>query len=148
MVYYPVFPFRTKSLVTGKGSSLDVALRQRFISHKSCHLPRDCLHTVTDQAGEWRRSFFVLKKSHPSSRDPSTDCSLPGFSVHGVFQAKILEWVATSSSRGSSWPKDWSRVSCSSCTDRQICYYCATMSKWLSISRLHKLWTPTTLYIM
>ena len=70
MEYYPDFSFRTKSLVTGKGSSLDVALRQRFISHKSCHLPRDRLHTVTDQAGEWRLSFFVLKTSHPSSRDP------------------------------------------------------------------------------
>ena len=30
------------------------------------------------------------------------DCSLPGSSVHGIFQAKILEWVATSFSRGSS----------------------------------------------
>jgi len=32
----------------------------------------------------------------------SLDCSLPGSSVHGVFQARILEWVATSFSRGSS----------------------------------------------
>ena len=33
------------------------------------------------------------------------DCSPPGFSVHGIFQAKILEWVAISSSRGSSQPR-------------------------------------------
>ena len=33
------------------------------------------------------------------------DCSLPGFSVHGIFQARILEWVAISFSRGSSWPR-------------------------------------------
>ena len=33
------------------------------------------------------------------SCDP-TDCSLPGFSVHGVFQARILEWIAISFSRG------------------------------------------------
>ena len=32
------------------------------------------------------------------------DCSLPVFSVHGIFQARILEWVAISFSRGSSWP--------------------------------------------
>ena len=34
------------------------------------------------------------------------DCSPPGSSVHGVFQASILEWAAISSSRGSSWPRD------------------------------------------
>ena len=41
----------------------------------------------------------------PSLCDP-IDCSLPGSSVHGVFQARILEWVAISSSRGSSQPSD------------------------------------------
>ena len=39
------------------------------------------------------------------------DCSLPGSSVHGIFQARILEWVAISFSRGSSWPRDWTWVS-------------------------------------
>ena len=34
------------------------------------------------------------------------DCSLPGSSVHGILQARVLEWVAMPSSRGSSWPKD------------------------------------------
>ena len=38
------------------------------------------------------------------------DCSPPGSSVHGIFQVKILEWVAISFSRGSSWPRDWKRV--------------------------------------
>ena len=33
-------------------------------------------------------------------------CSLPGSSVHGILQARILEWVAMPSSRGSSWPRD------------------------------------------
>ena len=40
------------------------------------------------------------------------DCSLPGSSVHGIFQARILEWVAISFLRGSSWPRDWTWVSC------------------------------------
>ena len=39
-------------------------------------------------------------------------CSLPCSSIHGIFQARILEWVAISFSRGSSQPKDWTRVSC------------------------------------
>ena len=34
-----------------------------------------------------------------------TDCGLPGFSVHGIFQARILAWVAISSSKGSSQPR-------------------------------------------
>ena len=38
--------------------------------------------------------------------------SLPGSSVHGILQARILEWVAISSSRGSSQPRDQCRVSC------------------------------------
>ena len=40
------------------------------------------------------------------------DCSSPGFSVHGIAQARILEWVAISSSRGSSKPRDQTRISC------------------------------------
>ena len=35
------------------------------------------------------------------------DCSLPGSSVHGIFQARILEWIAMPSSRGCSRPRDW-----------------------------------------
>ena len=40
------------------------------------------------------------------------DCSLPGSSVHGIFQARILEWVAISFSRRSSRPRDWTQVFC------------------------------------
>ena len=39
------------------------------------------------------------------------DCSLPGSSVHGILQARILEWVAIPFSRGSSWPRNWTWVS-------------------------------------
>ena len=38
--------------------------------------------------------------------------SPPGSSVHGILQARILEWVAISFSKGSSWPRDWTQVSC------------------------------------
>ena len=40
------------------------------------------------------------------------DCSLQGSSVHGIFQARVLEWVAISFSRESSWPRDQTKVSC------------------------------------
>ena len=39
------------------------------------------------------------------------DCSLPGSSVHGIFQTTVLEWIAISFSRGSSRPRDWTQVS-------------------------------------
>ena len=42
------------------------------------------------------------------------DCSLPGSSVQGILQARILEKSAISSFRGSSWPRDQTRSSCSS----------------------------------
>ena len=41
----------------------------------------------------------------------SMDCSLPGSSIHGIFQAGVLEWVAISFSRGSAWPRDLTGVS-------------------------------------
>ena len=43
------------------------------------------------------------------------DCSLPGSPVNGILQARILEWVAISFSRGSSWYRDWTPISSGSC---------------------------------
>ena len=54
------------------------------------------------------------------------DCSPQSSSVHGILQARILEWVAISFSRGSSRPRDLTHISCISCTGRQILYHCAT----------------------
>ena len=51
------------------------------------------------------------------------DCSLPGFSVHGLFQARILEWVAFPFSRGSSWPRDQTHVSHISCIGRSLSFH-------------------------
>ena len=52
-----------------------------------------------------------------------TDYSLPGSSVPGIPQERILEWVAMPSSRGSSWPRDWTCASFISCIGRQILYH-------------------------
>ena len=51
------------------------------------------------------------------------DCSPAGFSVCGILQARILEWLAISFSRGSSQPRDQTWVSFVSCTGRQVLYY-------------------------
>ena len=61
-------------------------------------------------------------QSCPTLCDPM-DCILPGASVHGVLQARILEWVTTSFSRGSSQPRDQTHVSRVSCIGRQIPYH-------------------------
>ena len=53
------------------------------------------------------------------------DCSPPGSSVHGILQARILEWVAISSSRGSSRSRDWTQAACVSCIAGGL-YYWAT----------------------
>ena len=47
------------------------------------------------------------------------DYSPPGSSVHGILQARLLEWGAMPPSRGSSWPRDWTHVSYVSCIDWQ-----------------------------
>ena len=51
-----------------------------------------------------------VTQSYPTLCDPM-DCSLPGSSVYGIFQAIVLEWIAISFSRGSSQPRDRTQVS-------------------------------------
>ena len=52
-----------------------------------------------------------ITQSCPTLCNP-VDCSLPGSSDHGIFQARVLEWVAISFSRGSSQPRDRTQVFC------------------------------------
>ena len=54
------------------------------------------------------------------------DFSLPGSSVQGILQAKILEWIAISSSKGSSWPRDWTYIYYIFCIGRQVPYHVTT----------------------
>ena len=87
------------------------------------------IHWIIKKAREFQKNiyfFFIdyaktfdcvkVKESEvarlcPTLCDP-VDCSLPGFSVHGILQARILEWVAISFSRGFFWPRDRTQVSC------------------------------------
>ena len=53
-------------------------------------------------------------QNHPQEKEMQKGCSPSNSSVHGIFQARILEWVAISFSGGSSWPRDprdWTQVS-------------------------------------
>ena len=65
------------------------------------------LWSTQSEALKWRSE---VTQSCPTLCNPM-DYSLPGSSIHGIFQASILEWVAISSSRRSSWPRDWTQVS-------------------------------------
>ena len=64
-------------------------------------------------------------QSCPTLCDPM-DCCPPGSSVHGISQARILEWVAMPSSRGSSRSRDRTHLCCISCIGRRILYHCIT----------------------
>ena len=64
------------------------------------------------------RAQSCLSLCHPM------DCNPPDSSVHGIFQARILEWFAISYSRESSQPKEQTRISWVSCIGGQILDYC------------------------
>ena len=57
----------------------------------------------------WKK--VLVAESCPTLCEPK-DCSPPGSSVHGILQARILEWVAIPFSRGFSWPRAPNQVSC------------------------------------
>ena len=59
----------------------------------------------------YRAVCMLVTQLCPTVCDPM-DYSLPGSSVYGILQARILEWIAILFSRGSSWPRDWTQVSC------------------------------------
>ena len=74
----------------------------------------------------------VCVQPHLTLCDP-VDCSPPSSSVQGIFQARILEWVAISHFRGSSLPRDRTLISCVSCIGRWILYHCTTWEAWQGI---------------
>ena len=70
---------------------------------------------------EWS-CLCSVAQSHLTLCDPK-DCSPPGSTVPGISQARILEWVAITYSRRTSWTRDRTPVSCISCIGRQILYH-------------------------
>ena len=67
--------------------------------------------------------------------DP-TDCGLPGSSVHGIFPAIVLEWIAISFSRGSSQPRDPTRVS--RIVDRRFTVWATVKLQFSSVQSLSR----------
>ena len=94
-------------------------MRSCKLSHKSCKIMRvsgkEIFFWVTGPR------CAKLLQSCPPLWDPM-NCSPPDSSVHGIIQARILEWIPISSPRGSSPPRDQSHISYVSCTDRQVLY--------------------------
>ena len=91
------------------------------------HLQSVCLKSLASNLAltlskSWSSCCCLVLKLHLTLCDPM-NCSLPGSSVHGISQARILEWIAISFSRESSWPRDWTLISC---IGRQIVYQWAT----------------------
>ena len=74
----------------------------------------------------------VHAQSHMTLCNPM-DCSPPGYSVHGIFQARILVQAAISFSRGSFLPRNQSYVSCVPCIGRQILYHWEALYQRLKI---------------
>ena len=88
---------------------------------------------ISTKLREWIVCVLVAQ-SCPTLCDPM-DCSPRGSSVHGIFQARILEWVAISFSRGSCWPRDWTWVSCIAgrfltITDKELLHVLRPGWKW------------------
>ena len=86
-------------------------------------------HQVPLSMGFSRQEYWKERKkerevaqSCPTLCNPM-DCSPPGSSIHGIFQARVLGWVAISFSRESSQPRDWTCVSYISCIGRRVLYH-------------------------
>ena len=75
--------------------------------------------TLSQHQGHIYRYMHVLVAQLCPTLCASMDCSLPGFSVHGISQEGILEWAAIPFFR-SSWPKDWICIAYVSCIGRWV----------------------------
>ena len=91
---------------TGRGFSFSI-FSLRFPRH--CHPSH--LQPKFSPGKKANPKWPAVTQSCPALCNPM-DCSPPSSSVHGILQARILEWVAISFSRGSSWPRDQTQVSC------------------------------------
>ena len=79
------------------------------IYHTQASLMVQWLRILLPMQGKVKK--LLVTQSRLTRCDPM-DCSPPSASVHGIFQTSILEWVVIPFSRGCSWPKDWTWVSC------------------------------------
>ena len=97
-----------------------------YYYHCCCYLQ---MHRPLQAPWSKQRVLCVQPLSHVPLFHEPMDCSLSGSSVHGISQARILEWVAISFSRGPSQLRD---QTCISCIGRRILYHWATGQAWWS----------------
>ena len=88
-----------------KDSSLAPSMGARFCWYLDFVLKASRTGTINFCCFKPLCCYCLVAKSCPTLCKPM-DCSLPGSSVHGISQARILAWVAISFSRGASWPRD------------------------------------------
>ena len=79
------------------------------------HMVSLCTHILS---ASFKDNLCVCVGSVVSNSSDPMDCGQPGSSVHGIILTRILEWVAISSSRGSSQPRNWTCILCGSCTGK------------------------------
>ena len=89
-------------------------------------------------SGYWKILMCMHAKLCATLCDP-TDCNLPGSSTHGISQARVLEWVAIFSSRGSSQSRERIYISCISSIGRWILYHCSTWEAQEMLVRTEKI---------
>ena len=107
------------------GSSVHGILQERILkwvampSSRGASQPRDRTHISClphwQASQRYAAAAATSLQSCPTLCNPM-DCSLPGSSVHGILQVRILEWLAISFSRGASQPRDGNCISCISFT--------------------------------
>ena len=118
MTNYLICPFFPRGKIqTSLIGSCENVLKVALNYSAQVSIPRSCqvvafLNTRAASCWTWLEGILgVGRVSHSVIGDP-IDCSLPGSSVHGISQAGILEWVAILFSRGSSWSRNQTYVSC------------------------------------
>ena len=98
---------------------------------KCCFFKKPSLISQTMLGEPFNICPSVLSRLVVSDSCNPSDCSLPGFFVHGIFQARLLEWFAISFFRGSFQPRHWIHVFCIS---RRILCHWAKGSPYTPIS--------------
>ena len=99
------------------------------------------LHLFQLRSLTWKFCIYVLSRVW-LFETPGTVAQV--LSVHGISQSRILAWVAISYSKVSSWPMDWTYVSCFSCIGWQVLNHCAT---WETLKIL-PMWYNTWLIVI
>ena len=88
----------------------DLQRNRRFGNYSKRNLVKSTQNTLVQVSCTVWKTVSEVSQSCPTLCDP-VDGSPPGSSIHGILQTRILEWVAISFSRGSSQPRDRTRVS-------------------------------------